>query len=275
MILRGNPLTNPLNIRGLYEKIGSFGKLFSDDRLVDIFSLETPLDEVVVDCPLSLPPCMYCTQQCCPGVLNCENLEVAQILVLSEQLRTRHRKRKKRPVNPQSQRVWDIWYQLESPNNPRLEPAFSANVAPLVARARTLEKRLKSLDSPIELTETFVPGGLKVLCEHLGLPNDYALNYKKFEIGLNCRSEIFEKLTDQGWISSSIAEEHRESLLRSSETFQAFVSAFISSLRLVGLCKQKPEFLADETNFVLLPEFSKCLEDDSGKIERVSGIINH
>ncbi len=112
IVLEGALPIKPLNIAGLYEKIGSQGKLFSDDRLVDILQLRGPFQEVFVDCPLSVPPCVSCERPVCPGAINCEDVSVAYMLALNEKIKSLG-VRKKRPINPQSQRLWDIIYQSE------------------------------------------------------------------------------------------------------------------------------------------------------------------
>ena len=88
-----------------FGKIGGVGRLFSDERLFEIIRQFRP-DEVVIDCPVTEPPCVTCQRPRCPGVDACEDLAVAymQSLVIgSEQGRKR-----KRPLNPQTQRIWDV-----------------------------------------------------------------------------------------------------------------------------------------------------------------------
>src|SRR4051812_37782130 len=68
VILQGTPLFEPLRVSKLYEKIGSSGSLFSDERLVEILLRETPVETVFVDCPLTVPPCVACERAVCPGV---------------------------------------------------------------------------------------------------------------------------------------------------------------------------------------------------------------
>src|SRR5262249_33428731 len=106
-VLVGDPRKSPLKIAKVYEKIGAFGTLFSDERLAHILTLDGPFAEVFIDCPLTVPPCVACQRPMCPGVVKCDDVSVAYMLAISSKVRRRGA-RKARPVNPQSQRLWDV-----------------------------------------------------------------------------------------------------------------------------------------------------------------------
>ena len=181
----------------LYEKIGSLGSLFSDERIIDILKLVPSLESVFVDCPISEPPCVNCERPVCPGVVRCEDVAVGMMMAI-EQKRGRKGGHKLRPLNPQNLRLWDAMYGRGGEFG-KMEPTYSANLAPLVVRAKTLQRRLR-MDLPrIDLRETHVPFLLKqleVVFDRAG----WAMNYRNFEAGFDVRcevlSEIAAKITD-------------------------------------------------------------------------------
>lgn len=248
----------PLKIGKVYEKIGSFGSLFSDERLVEILAHGGPFAEVFIDCPLTAPPCVACTRPVCPGAVKCEDVSVAYMLKVSGRLRRRGA-RKARPINPQSQRLWDVLQldRLEAQGAERLEPSYSANLAPMVARSRTLQRRLNGLLPKIELKETNVGSALEMMRRPLALPDAVRVLYRNFEGGLACRREVVESMIERRWLDVGdglVGEDVLDTLSRSVETFHAFVSAWVAALHHLGMTTERPEAYVEGEGWVHLPE---------------------
>lgn len=251
VVLAGEPGSTPLHIVKVYEKIGPFGSLFSDERLVDILVHEGPFAEAFIDCPLSVPPCVACTRPVCPGAMQCEDVTVAYMLSLAAK-KKRRGARKARPVNPQSQRLWDIVEQDRQ--ELRLEPSYSANLAPLVTRAQTLQRRLNSLSPQLRLKETSIDATLAIVHKTLRLPADIRRGYRNFERGLVCRREIVKRLAQDGWIIGSDSD--LAALGQSVEGFHALLCAWIGGLHVAGLTRRRPEEFVAGEGWVYLPEIS-------------------
>jgi len=255
IVLQGDPLLKPLDIIGLYEKIGSQGKLFSDDRLVGILMHEGPLERIFVDCPLSQPPCVSCSRLTCPGVTGCEDIAVAYMLSLSQKLE-KQGKRRKRPINPQSQRLWDVEQVVA--DRVFLEPSYSANMAPLVTRALVLQRRLNSLGDSYRLQETSVEKSLIRLAKYLHLEPTDIKSYRSFEHGASIREDIVSALIDQKWLRVPDPSDNNylNQIVMSLEIFQSLIAAIVASLSWKGLIQNKPDqYLVDE-GWVYLPELS-------------------
>lgn len=252
IVLAGHPLIKPLKIIGLYEKIGSQGKLFSDELLVDVLKYEARLDRVFVDCPISLPPCVACLRPVCPGVVECEDVSVAYMQALAQRLR-RQGARKKRPINPQSQRLWDIAFQAESDR--MFEPTYSANLAPLVIRARTLQRRLNLALPHLQLFETSVSHGLQRLCLRLGMKDDTCEHFRSFERGKLIRSEIVKRMIAQHWVDEESVEDWSD-VWTSVDTFQAFITAVTGAFVTAGMTQLRPLDFLESEGWVFLPEFN-------------------
>jgi hypothetical protein len=265
VVVEAQSLLKPMNIAGLYEKIGSRGKLFSDERLVDILKLEGPFAEVFVDCPLSVPPCVACVRAVCPGVVNCEDLSVAYMMALTHKVKAMGL-RKKRPINPQSQRLWDVIQQFNpiDPNLPAMAPSFSANLVPLVVRARTLQRRLYAAIPNLILKETSLPHAILALCSYLGMDQAFSQQFRNFEDGRSVREEIFNKLVQQKWIEASTDAETRRSIVGSVECFHAFICAFVAVLCDSKLCAERPQNFLPEEGWVYLPKFTSDIPQNGG-----------
>ncbi len=247
VIMTGRLGEGNLKIASVYDRIGALQKLFSDDRLFDLLRTQRP-DRVMIDSPLTVPPCVSCVRPSCPGVNACEDIAVAYMQMLVESHQGR---RRKRPLNPQTQRIWDVkeWFRWQ----PSLqEPTYSANKAPLVVRAMTLQKRLNSLAEPIQLRETSVPHAMSHLVEQLHLDQDLAYEYRAFEVGRKRRLMHLQAMSERGYITGAIDE----AVVGSVEGFSAYMAAFVAALDLEGLCTRPQNSFYLEQGWVYLPELA-------------------
>ncbi len=244
VIMTGQLGEGNLKISAVYDRMGTVNRLFSDDRLFEVLRAERPL-RVTIDCPLSVPPCVACTRAMCPGVNACEDIAVAYMQKLVD---TKGGKKKKKPMNPQTQRIWDVkeWYHW----HPSLqEPTYSSNKAPLVVRSMTLQKRLNCLEEPIQLYETSIPHALSVLVDELEWPKALATEYRAFGVGSERREKILGKLAELRLIAKEIPKE----VYASVESFNAVMAAILSAMQLAGKASlPENEFFRDQ-GWVYLP----------------------
>lgn len=247
VIMTGHLSEGNLKISGIYDRMGTVHRLFSDDRLFDVLRGECP-DRVMIDSPLTVPPCVACTRASCPGVNACEDIAVAYMQKLVD---TQRGKKKKKPMNPQTQRIWDVkeWYEW----HPSLqEPTYSANKAPLVVRSLTLQRRLRSLENPIQLFETSIPHALSIFVEQLDLPRELAYQYRAFGIGREQRRKLAQALRKAGIIAEPLLEE----VTASVETFSAFVAAIVAGLELKDQVSRPGNDFFTDQGWVYLPELA-------------------
>lgn len=245
VIMTGRFLDGNLKMELVFEKIASLGEVFSDERLFQLLKMTKP-QSVIVDCPISEPPCVSCQEVACPGVNACPDMAVN---LMQAMIRNNHQaRRRKRPLNPQTQRLWDI-YQWTLDHTHLQQPSYSANMAPLLVRARTLQRRLNSLPQPIQLKETSVPHSLFVLTEVLGLPRACAQSYRAFGVGLDFRGQILEAMFQKGWVKLN----EMDKIQKSIENFQAFISAFVAALEVSGLCIPPVLGFANRNDWLFVP----------------------
>lgn len=225
----------------VYEKIGSFGNLFSDDRLFGILTREGPFGSVFVDCPLTVPPCVDCTRPSCPGVVHCDDVGVAWMLSVAERSGA-SRLRKRRKVNPQGQRLWDV-LQSASDSSRNHDPTYNSNNAPLVIRARTLQRRLNSFPGQagvesVKLMETNVPMAINLLARHGLVPSGSlipSVAYRNFEAGANFRRAMVKAMLGSGMLMEVVdSEVDLASLHQSVEVFHALITAWVACLHNSG-----------------------------------------
>jgi hypothetical protein len=254
VVLRGRTGRAPLGLARVYEKIGALGTLFSDERVVDILRHEGPFSEVFVDCPLTLPPCAGCARPGCPGAGRCEELSVAWMMALAQRLK-KTSSRRVRTINPQFQRLWDVLRRVEGMPGSG-EPSFSSNLAPLVVRARTLQRRLDGVDPRVQLRETSVPHVLELLAPNLGIPAATVNEYRGFEEGRIVRRRILQAFIERGWLAPVEEAALTETIAQSVQVFHAFVGAWVGVMRSRGSLKGPPDSYPQDEGWVWLPHFS-------------------
>ena len=243
----------------LYEKIGSLGTLFSDERILNILKDQAQLKGTMVDCPVTEPPCVECERPVCPGVLRCDDVTVAMMLAI-EQQRGRKGAHKLRPLNPQNQRLWDVMY-ARGGSFGNLEPSYSANLAPLVVRARTLQRRLRAVYPKLILRETNIP----ILVSQLGTlldGDDWGLQYRSFERGRKIRSKILTSLATGAIPQLTIKfndPRDEKLILNSVEAFHAFMTACMAAWRQRGYALPPTPFFEEHPGWVHLIQTERII----------------
>lgn len=239
----------------LYEKIGSVGSLFSDERIIDILNLVPSLCEVFVDCPISEPPCVNCERPKCPGVVRCEDVAVGMMMAI-EQKRGRKGGHKLRPLNPQNLRLWDAMYGRGADFG-NMEPTYSANLAPLVVRAKTLQRRLRMVMPGLALRETNVPFLLRQL-ELILDGEGWSREYRNFERGFEVRCEVLSVIASRKTaalcprIGITVSEDEIDEIAASVETFHAFLAAAMGIWSGEGIAQSKTPYFEDNPGWVEL-----------------------
>ncbi|MEZ4743274.1 MAG: hypothetical protein R3B45_12655 [Bdellovibrionota bacterium] len=259
VFLHGNLVEGPLIIHKLHEKIGSIGGLYSDDRLVDLVLTSSNIMSIFVDSPLTVPPCVSCVRPTCPGAISCDDLMVAYMLHINEKIRRLTRKRRRRPMNPQTHRLWDLWQMLYPSDYHSGEATFSANLIPLVIRAKSFAKRLYHQSTSLLLKETSVPQSLSIFAEYFCWDsNDIQKKFRSFEHGLQYREKIIRALIREGWLGPWNIDTHEiyQQVTRSVENFQALITGLVAGFYQSGLCHEAPDEFLDKEGWIYLPQLS-------------------
>ena len=141
VLLSGGLLDKKLKLEAIFEKLSCNSVVFSDDSIIGIVK-RYDIENICIDSPLTLPPCVACQREVCPGVDLCEDMTLSYMQSIINL--TEHKKTRKNPFNPQTQRLWDVKEYIDRGGS--IDPSFSANQTPIVIRAQVLQKRLNSLE---------------------------------------------------------------------------------------------------------------------------------
>jgi hypothetical protein len=247
-----------LSLDQVYEKIGPKGNLFSDDRLMQILQNYSKISAIIVDQPLSMPPCVACQRPQCPGVVGCDDLVVASMMKIAGHLQ-KVAPSKNRVINPQTQRLWDVM-QLEknkTQSQEHWEPTYQGHLAPLVTRALVLKKRISTFLPSVPFLETSVKIALMEAFSLLELDKNYLKAYKNFEIGHDVRKKVIEKILGSSLLNAAALGPKQSlayaSVIESVECFQAFICAWVGVLQAQGFVPLRPEFFPASEGWVYLP----------------------
>ena len=223
------PQDDFFEIDRIHNHLGPKTSMSSDDRIEKILKTLSHNASVVVDAPLSVPPCTRCTRQSCPGVSYCDDTAIACLLYLD----SKRGNSRKRPCNPQVHRLWDLFHNHEIQDH--------SSRSSLVTRARTLQKRLRNFDIPV--SETSILDSIQFV------PNCDYKRYRHFQEGIATRKKIvlyLEKWTREGF-------QQKKQFIESIELFHALICAWIAFLHSQKQTLPVPNNFPKEESFPLIP----------------------
>jgi len=171
---------------------------------------------ICIDAPLTLPPCLRCTEPVCPGQLACVDAEVVSMRALAGRQPSagRDHRRGKPTITPYTQRATDLY--LRSRGMLARETMGQA-MGPLAARAAHL---VRALGRSFRLNQNLIEVYPRATLELLG----YREPYKK---RVDRRIEILAALGDLGFGPGVWREECRQS----DHVFDAVLCAYTGYLR--------------------------------------------
>lgn len=217
----------------IYEKIKSNLDESSDDqihRVIQEIVGSGPVHAVGVDVPLTLPKCLRCRLQC-PGYKVCREPE---IIWMNQFYDKRNREKKPRKgLSPYTERCAELYLgsQLEEPfivNHP-----MSANMAPVFARGRFIQRRLG-----LPLSEVVPSVSVWRIGRFLKLNKTELRKYQRAFDGEVARKAIVEKLIEKDAVF--IYRQDQKSLINNLSTFEAFFCGLSVVLSFLGKAEKRP-----------------------------------
>lgn len=139
----------------------------------------------------------------------------------------------------------------------RVEPGFSANMVPLVVRARTLQRRLAGASCALPMYETSMGLTVLRLAERSGMSEQEAARYRSFEVGRKVRRKLMDGLVEEGLLADPFCDDRLDSsaLWSSVETFHAMLASLVAGWWSVGWIEKPPPHYPVETGWVYVPAF--------------------
>lgn len=239
------PTQNKIFLSQVSDKIKSVGEVSGDQLLFEeIARHQHPIETIAFNAPLSIPKCTSC-QLKCPGYENC-NVEEIQWMWKHRQ---QHLEKKKnlKLFTPYTERCVEQWIatEIEEPLQP--QNAFGANMAPLYARARFLNRRLG-----LPAIEVFPKLSLWRIGRSLQIQKSYLRFHKHSIDGDEARLAILQSL-----VSRDIAflyEQDVRLMVKSAQAFDAFICALTAVLKTKGQCIDRPKQFPQEEGWIEIPK---------------------
>ena len=171
---------------------------------------------ICIDAPLTLPPCLRCTEPACPGQKACVDAEVLAMRGFAncDAEASRDHRRGKPAITPYTQRATDLYLRSRGI---RARETLGQAMGPLAARAAHL---VRALGQRFRLNDNLIEVFPRATLELLG----YSEPYKK---RIDRRIDILAALRDLSFAPGVWREECRQS----DHVFDAVVCAYTGYLR--------------------------------------------
>ena len=121
----------------------------------------------------------------------------------------------------------------------------------------TLQRRLNSLDVPLNLFETSIPHALVALVEQLSLDSSLAYEYRAFEVGHERRAEWLHILQNYSFLHRQQSSTYTGMVIPSAETFSAFMAAMIACWQLEGKTPEPSNEFFVRQGWIYLPKLNE------------------
>lgn len=210
-----------------------------DDRVISWVNHYAQAQSLVVDVPLSLPPCFNCS--CTrPPSQPCEQVDVKWMY-------DKHNDKKQRPwrpLTPYTQRPIDYFLSQLDGHHFEIGHALGSNLAPLVARARYLSRHWtpETFETPIKISAYLLGRRFK-------LGNTILFNLYQSVGGEDARQTFMKS-----WIEQSQLFLYKQDLKAVIENYHAFSAVLSAYVGYMAFNKQSlvlPEMFAHEK--IVLP----------------------
>lgn len=201
---------------------------------------------VYTNAPLTLPPCMRCVLEKCPGIVLCQDQSTVFMLQNFEKLKKKRKNLKQ--FIPYTQRPEEVMLRILAPELVPPHEAMGGSLAPITSRAAFLKKRLTGL----EFFEAYPKGSIARLLETLQLPSHYSSSYNDIKLGKRIRGYFIDRLESQTDIF--IYDNDKEQLISSPILFEAMVLALIGVLDFKGQTERPVPDYPKEQSFIRIPK---------------------
>lgn len=256
------PKQKKLFLSQLHTKIESTHEESADLKIHNLLTESIgPIHKVAFDVPLTLPKCMRCRLKC-PGYEACKEPEIKWLW--KHYAQQNKKKRPKKIFTPYTERCaeYHIATQLEEVIHP--SHALGANLAPLVARAQFIKRRIK-----LKCIEVYPRLSLWRIGRSLGIQKSYLRFHKHSVEGVTIRNAILEKLTDKN--VAFLYTQDMKAMIDDANAFEAFLCALTAVFSFVKQCEKKPKGFPAKAPWVDFPvekidwdflDFKKISESD-------------
>lgn len=216
----------------------------SDSRVHEIISqYQGEAESLAFDVPLSLPKCLRCNLKC-PGFDICNEVEIKWLRSTYEKINKK--KRPKRFFTPYTQRCTETYFSLLWPDIFELQHAMGSNLAPLVARALYIKRRLS-----IECIEVIPKLTVWKLGQDLKV-NKSLLKFHRHSVrGEESRKAFLEAISEKGGVF--IYQQDLKIMQEHFQAFDAFICAYTAYLKFRGQTLKRPNDFPNQEQWIEVP----------------------
>lgn len=244
-VLEYYPKHKKVFLSRLVEKIKSDEVHSADFKIHEVIEqYHHEIDLIAFDVPLRLPNCLSC-KKTCPGIESCQEPHVQWMWDYTRKL---HKKKKPRKLfTPYTQRCVELYLASELEEPFILQHAMGANVAPLLARALFIKRRIetKCVEVFPKLSVWRVGRALNVMKSHL--------RFHKHSIGgEESRREILQALSTHN--VAFVYDQDVKLMIENNHAFEAFICALTAFLKFRGQNEERPAGFPANEDWVEFPK---------------------
>lgn len=252
-VLEYYPKNKKLFLSRLFEKIKSEEKISGDLKIHElIVQNKETLHTVAFDVPWRMPSCLRCNLRC-PGFENCHESHIEWMW--RHQNEERKKKRPKKLFTPYTQRCVEMYLSTSFPEAFHLHHALGANIAPLLARAQFIQRRILNLNC----IEVFPKITMWQLGEMLGMMKSQLRSHRAAFGGDQSRAQFLQSLNDHNL--AFVYHQDAKSMTENSHAFEAFLCGLTGFLKYKNLTEPRPKNFPEGEDWIDFPKNNLKLKD--------------
>jgi hypothetical protein len=251
-ILEYYPDNKKLFLSRLFEKIKSDEQISGDLKIHDLIEQNLATTKYVAfDTPWKLPNCLTCKLKC-PGYENCHEPHIEWMW--HHQNDKLKKKRPKKLFTPYTQRSVELYLQTELEEKFTLHHAMGANIAPLLARAAFIQKRLTA-----NCIEVYPKLTLWRLGQSLNLMKSHLRDHKAAFGGDISREHFLQSLNENNL--AFVYNQDMKQMIENNHAFEAFLCGYTAFLKYKNLTVKRPKDFPGNEDWIEFPVENIKLKD--------------
>lgn len=241
------PESNRLFLNRIFDRIKAEEFISADHKVHELIQqFSENAHSLGMDVPLSLPVCVRCELPC-PGYETCT---VPQIKWMRAIYQESDKPKPKKMFTPYTQRPLDLWLQENMDDGIDVQHALGANLAPLVARAHFIRRRLA-----LDVFEAHPRIAVWRLGQQLKVNRSQLKVYRNSVGGDEARRIFLQAMSDQ--LKVFFYHHDLKLMTENFHAFESFLCAFTGYLRHGNQTQKRPASFPKNEVWVELPRDSE------------------
>lgn len=244
-ILEYYPKHHKVFLAKIFERIRTEENISADLKIHEILEqYNGMIHTLALDTPWRTPHCLSCKLRC-PGYESCHE---PHIKWMWDYANSKNQKKKpKKLFTPYTQRAVEMHLATELEEPFHLSHAMGANVAPLLARAAFILKRLN-----IPAIEVFPKLSVWRIGQSLHVLKSQLRSHKHSAVGEESRRGILKELGE--FNVAFVYDQDRRLMIENSHAFEAFICALTAFLEYKGQTEARPRGFPKSEDWIAFPK---------------------